>query len=134
MSGPTERLAAALLADRNREEKPDGRIIACFICGYGFIKKNGLFCSDKCRAWFDAGNPPLYNPANYTLSGWRVIAGSPGIEIGSDYYAGVFRHHPEIICRWRDGRPMKKGSGGFYINCAHCRKEFESKGLKFCSP
>ena len=28
---------------------------------------------------------------------------------------------------------MKRGSKGFYIACAHCRKEFESLGLRCCS-
>jgi hypothetical protein len=28
---------------------------------------------------------------------------------------------------------MKRGSKGFYIDCAHCRKEFESLGLRCCS-
>ena len=28
---------------------------------------------------------------------------------------------------------MRAGKEGFYINCAHCNKEFESKGLRCCS-
>lgn len=36
--------------------------------------------------------------------------------------------------RWRDGRPMRRGPNGFLIGCAHCRKEFDSKGLRCCSP
>ena len=28
---------------------------------------------------------------------------------------------------------MKRGSKGFYIDCAHCRKEFESLGLRCCT-
>src|ERR1700722_13424904 len=110
MSGRAERLAAALLEDRNRhEQKHDDRIIACFICGYRFIKKDGRFCSDRCRDWFDAGNPAISNSDNYDLTGWRIIAGPPGIEIGSDYYAGVFVRQPIA---------MKPSRHGFLIPCA----------------
>ena len=28
---------------------------------------------------------------------------------------------------------MKRDSEGFYIDCAHCRKEFESLGLRCCA-
>ena len=28
---------------------------------------------------------------------------------------------------------MKKGPKGFHIDCAHCRKEFESLGLRCCT-
>src|SRR5215470_15320154 len=33
----------------------------------------------------------------------------------------------------QDGRPMRAGQRGFHINCAHCRKEFESLGSRCCS-
>ena len=45
------------------------------------------------------------------------------------YDAGNEPIGEEIVYRWRDGQPMKKGANGFHINCAHCRKEFESLGL-----
>ena len=32
----------------------------------------------------------------------------------------------EIVYRWRDGRPMRMGLKGFYIDCEHCQKEFET--------
>jgi hypothetical protein len=57
----SERLAAALLADRSRESKRDDRIIACFVCGHGFVYKgrqgdlNGRFCSMRCQSWHDKG-------------------------------------------------------------------------------
>lgn len=34
----------------------------------------------------------------------------------------------------RDGTPMQPGAEGFLMSCAHCRKEFESRGLRCCSP
>ena len=38
-----------------------------------------------------------------------------------------------IVYHWRDGRPMRMGPKGFYVDCAYCRKEFESIGLTCCS-
>jgi hypothetical protein len=77
----------------------------CFSCGQGIVYRpsqddaSGRFCSDRCREWFDAGNPPWFeNPgfrpafmgdALYGLWGWKVVAGPPGIEIGSEYCAGI---------------------------------------------
>jgi hypothetical protein len=101
----TERLASALLADRNRQTTQHN-IIGCFVCGYRFVYKgrwgelNGNFCSIRCQDWYDAGNEPV-----------------------SD----------EIVYCWREGRPMRAGSKGCYIDCANCRKEFESLGLRCCS-
>jgi hypothetical protein len=97
------------------------------MCGYTFVyrgrqgERNGRFCSMWCQDWFDAGNAPVSNANNYTLTGWRVMAGPPGTKIGSDYYATVLGRQPI---------DMRPGRDGFYIRCAHCRKEFESKGLR----
>jgi hypothetical protein len=41
--------------------------------------------------------------------------------------------HPETTYHWRDGTPMLRGADGFLISCAHCRKKFDSKGLRCCS-
>ena len=49
------------------------------------------------------------------------------------YDAGNEPIGEETIYRWRDSKPMKKGGKGFYIDCAHCRKEFESVGPECCS-
>ena len=105
MTTTTERLTAAILADRARPTTQHN-IVPCFVCGYTFVYKgrrgdlNGRFCSMRCQDWYDAGNGPV-----------------------SD----------EIVFRWRGGRPMKKGPKGFHIDCAHCRKEFESLGLRCCT-
>jgi hypothetical protein len=40
--------------------------------------------------------------------------------------------HTETAYRWRDKKPMSPSVGGFLISCAHCRKEFDSKGLRCC--
>jgi hypothetical protein len=101
----TERLAAALLADRERPTNHHN-IIPCFVCAYKFVYRgrqgelNGRFCSMRCQDWYGAGNKPI---------------------------------NEEIVYRWRDGRPMRMGPKGFYIDCAYCQKEFESLGLRCCS-
>jgi hypothetical protein len=124
MNSKIERLTQALLDDRKSETKPDDRITSCFVCGYRFIKTDSLFCSDRCRDWFDAGNSPVSNASNYDLRGWHVIAGPPGVKSGDGYYTEILSRQPI---------DMRPGREGFYIACAHCRKEFESKGLRCCS-
>ena len=101
----TERLAAALLADRERPTTHHN-IIPCLVCAYKFVYRgrqgelNGRFCSTRCQDWYGAGNKPV---------------------------------NEEIVYRWRDGRPMRMGPKGFYTDCAYCQKEFESLGLRCCS-
>ena len=85
-------LAAALLADRNRATVERTDITACFMCARGMLYRGSRFCSDRCRDYYDEGNPGH-------LQDWR---------------------HPVITYRTR-------------IPCAHCRKEFDSKGLRCCS-
>jgi hypothetical protein len=94
----TERLTAALLADRHRETTRHS-IVKCWSCGHGYTYRrgelNGNFCSVRCQDWYDAGNPGLaqewLKPKIdwHSITGWRVMAGP--IEIGSDYYAPL-RH------------------------------------------
>jgi hypothetical protein len=129
LTGDTKRLAEALLADRNRVIIPDDRIAPCFACGHTMIYKgrrgdlNGRFCSTNCQDWYDAGNPAPSNPVDYAvpLRDYVVIAGPPSLKIGSSSYGGI-------------GIEMRPTSGGFTIRCASCRREFESKGLRCCSP
>jgi hypothetical protein len=95
-------------------------VIACFCCGRDMLYRghggddNGRFCSVRCRELFDSGFPP-YEPVNLRklfATRWRVTAGGdPG-------------HMPA---------PMRMGPAGFFINCAGCKKQFESKGLRCCS-
>ena len=82
----TQRLAEAILADRQREAAAHN-IVACFVCGRTFMYRgrrgdlNGRLCSLRCQDRYDAGNEPIGE---------------------------------EIVYRWRDGQSMKKGSKGFY--------------------
>jgi hypothetical protein len=88
-----ERLAANLLADRQREQ-PKHNILPCFSCGYTFVYRgrqgdlNGNFCSMRCQAWFDDGNPTYE------------------------------QQQTGIVYRWRDGRPMKRAYNERQTNLA----------------
>ena len=86
----------------------------CWSCARSFCRKVvvGRFCSQRCKDWCDAGNPPhgAEPPGN---GPWRVVAGGdPG-------------YLPKT--------PMKATASGFKISCAGCQKEFESLGLRCCS-
>jgi hypothetical protein len=101
-----EKLAAQLLADRQRKAPERADIGACFMCARGMIYRGSRFCSDRCRDYYDAGAPGCEQD-------WR---------------------YPDVAFTHLDGQPMTKGTHGFKINCAHCRKEFDSKGLSVVPP
>lgn len=112
-AGRAARLANALLADRAGRDTATSRhnIVACFTCGFTFVYKghtgdlNGRFCSMRCQDWYDAGNPPIgsqiaaINAA--PLEAWKVVAGPPGVEIGSSYY-------DEFLAAARSGSRVKR--------------------------
>jgi endogenous inhibitor of DNA gyrase (YacG/DUF329 family) len=64
-----ERLAANLLADRERE-RPKHNIVACWSCGTTYVYRgrqgelNGNFCSMRCQEWFDGTTQPMSSNAN----------------------------------------------------------------------
>ena len=72
----------------------------CFACGRPFMPRPSIgddnshaFCSTHCRDAYDTGFP-AYSGSKLDvfavpLSAWRVVAGPPGIEIGSQYYAPI---------------------------------------------
>ena len=105
MTTRTERLAAALLADRDRKAIERANVGVCFMCARGMIYHGSRFCSDRCCDYYDAG-------AAGCEQDWR---------------------HPDIAYTYLDGHPMSKAAHGFKIACAHCRKEFDSKGSRCCS-
>jgi hypothetical protein len=119
MTGLADAIARDILADRGRAPVSP----TCFACGRSFGRGDGRFCSTRCRAGFDAGLPP-FDPArtvlNVPLSAWRVVAGPPGVEIGSRFYG---QNAPAM--------PMR--GDGFAIECTGCRKTFISRGLRCCS-
>jgi predicted nucleic acid-binding Zn ribbon protein len=102
----TERLARALIADRNCEAASRADISECVVCGHGMLYRGSRFCSDRCREFYDTGAPGH-------LEDWR---------------------QPRVVYRDSAGREMKRTTSGFLIACAHWRKEFDSKGPRCCSP
>jgi hypothetical protein len=130
----TKRLADALLADRNRIDTGRRDSIACRICGYSFRYRgrrgelNGNFCSIRCQDWYDAGNPAPSSQIDYAvpLRDYVVVAGPPRLQVGSSYYGGIFAD--------REDAAKKLTTKGFRIQCARCAKDFESLGLRCCSP
>ena len=135
-TGDTKRLAEALFADRNRAGTDRTDITACWACGSTFRYKgrhgelNGNFCCSRCQDWYDGGYRPIEHDHaekayKTPIDRWRVVAGPPGVEVGAPYYAGVFP---------RSSTTMTMTKKGYRIRCASCHREFESKGLRCCSP
>jgi hypothetical protein len=98
-----QRLAAQLLADRQRSERSEvSAFNSCFLCARGFVYRHstgddsGRFCSARCREAYDHGARPSTSHAR-------------------NYFT------------------LRPGPHGFYIICGGCDREFESKGLRFCS-
>jgi hypothetical protein len=76
-----EKLAAALLRDRERPAPTNNAILECFACGRSHLRRpvsgddNPRFCSMRCQDAFDAGFPPYDSnqdrrSGNVPLSGW----------------------------------------------------------------
>jgi predicted nucleic acid-binding Zn ribbon protein len=96
----TAAIAAAIERDLLRaDDAPSTNIVTCFSCGFSMTYRGSRFCSDRCRDWYDVGNPGCDQD-------WLRQTRQPVI------------------------RP---GRYGYFIRCAHCGKEFESKGLRCCS-
>ena len=90
-----ERLAAQLLADRQRE-RPKHDIVACWSCGTTYINRGRHFCSMRRQDWFDDGNPTYEQQCEherklikYPLADLMVVAGPPGT-VGRKPYAELF--------------------------------------------
>jgi hypothetical protein len=102
-------IAAVIERDLLRSnDKPPSNTVACWSCGRTF----------RYRGRQSALNG---NFCSVTCQDW-YDAGNPALH-----------QEPTIVYRWRDGRPMKMGTRGFLINCAHCSQEFDSKGLRCCT-
>jgi hypothetical protein len=91
-------------------------ITKCHMCGQGIIAAR--FCSDRCRVACDSGFPrhdPHYDRkvANSKLDGWLIVAGPPGVEVGSGKLPGrmgceivkVYKDHGISGAKGRDKRP-----------------------------
>jgi hypothetical protein len=102
-----DEIAAVIERDLLRVDdgKPNDAIV-CFSCGRGMTYRGSRFCSKRCRDWYDTGNP-----------------GYPQLRLQSHRASD----------RTTGNIPMKPTRDGFKIRCAHCRVEFESRGLRCCS-
>jgi hypothetical protein len=117
----TDALAAALKADILRPSTPTpSSSTDCFLCGRSYVYRrprgddSGRFCSDPCREAYDAGRRATEDLDPFKITKWRVVAGgNPG---------------------YLPPTPMRRRSAGWWITCPGCRREFESKGLRCCSP
>jgi hypothetical protein len=123
-----EQIASAIRRDLlHVDDDKGGDAVKCVSCGRGMTRRCGnRFCRDRCRTWYDAGNPGHAQDWRqpkpcFGIAGWKVIAGSPGVEFGSDPYAAL------------KPRDRRQGEIGVWIECAHCGKSFDSKGLRCCS-
>ncbi len=108
MTMTKQAIASAIERDLLRCDAPTGPdTTKCFSCGRGMIDKGSRFCGERCRDdWYDAGRP--------------------GLE--QDWLLPAQRFHG------RDGHAMLPTKNGFVIQCVRCHKEFESRGLRCCSP
>jgi hypothetical protein len=112
------KLARQILDDRAKP-RPAPRVGGCFLCGRSYSPQPAAgdastrFCNIKCRGAYDAGTALAVEPNPFVVDQWRVIAGPPP------------GHMPKA--------PRMMGRHGFYIDCCHCKREFESRGLRCCS-
>jgi hypothetical protein len=116
-----DKLAAALMRDRERPSKKPSSSIDCFLCGNSFTYRyrapqgdaSGRFCSDKCREAYDAGYRRAEPVDAFKSTSWRLVAGGdPG---------------------YLPSTPMRRRPVGWYLTCLGCQRDFESKGLRYCS-
>jgi hypothetical protein len=150
-----ERLAANLLADRQRErERPKHNIVPCWSCGHTFVYRgrqgaasiwigsdedghpssdtslNGNFCSMRCQDWFDDYNPTYEQQCEHERKLTGAALGAFVIVAGPPELEVGSKFYYGLGF---SGMPMRRGSHGFYIACKHCNREFESLGLRCCS-
>ena len=99
-------ITAEILRDRDRVPSSHN-VVDCFACGRSFLYEgphgddSGRFCHQRCREWFDAGNPP-YAPVNVSsvpIRDWKVVAGPPGVNLGASYYGPILDRK----------RPLRRG-------------------------
>jgi hypothetical protein len=123
-------LARAIERDLLQVERPKADASKCFLCGRGYLWRpsdnddSTRFCSARCREAFDAGARPQDERFEYWRTAGRVIAGPPGVE----------RYDPLAGSKQLSRGIIRRGAHGFVIKCFGCDREFDSKGLRCCSP
>jgi hypothetical protein len=100
----TARLTAAILRDRERAPQVTNVAASCFLCG---------------RSYCYVG--PSGDDSGMFCTGKCRDAFDAG-------------HQPDTTPTLkRATMTLRSGSRGFYVKCAGCQKDFESKGLRCCS-
>ena len=121
----TANLAAIILADRHKTSTNHHNIVPCFVCGHTFVYRGRRGAASVWIGSDDDGYPSPDTSLNGRFCSLRCQdwydAGNPRVT------------DQKIVYRWRDDRPMRMGPNGFTIDCANCRKEFESLGLRCCT-
>jgi hypothetical protein len=94
----SDRLADALLRDILDKPAATKPAPVCHACGRSYSGAgygvSGRFCSERCVAAYDAGLP-AFEPGYVSritampLSAWRIVAGPPDIEIGSNPWQSI---------------------------------------------
>jgi len=122
MFSDRDSLTAAIKADLLRPDKPKNtNVTPCVTCGRATLIQNGdpqsTYCSTRCKEALARGLLPRFTELPSTDSiytkRWKVVApadGEPGYML----------------------RPMRMGKEDFLVACAHCRREFDSKGWRCC--
>jgi hypothetical protein len=109
--GRAARLTEALLADRNRES-PETQAVTCAGCGRGTVDRGERCCSPRCEQWLIDGNPPVdphlaRKALEVPIRAWTVIAGPPGVSIGSRPYADLL----DALSEKRANRKVRGAAG-----------------------
>ena len=113
-------LAAILARDLLSTEPTKTETPTCYACGRSFMPRPSTgddnvhaFCSAKCREAYDGGWPAYNNNKtdvfDVPMSAWLVVAGPPGVEIGSQYYAPIveaIERQRKRLARGRSGEEL----------------------------
>jgi hypothetical protein len=111
--GRAARLAEALLADRADRETAKPQSVTCVACGRSMADHGRRCCSPRCEQWLADGNPP-FDPhlarkaLDVPLRAWTVVAGPPGVSIGSRPYADLL----DAFSEKRANRRVRRGKKG----------------------
>ena len=136
--GRAARLANALLADRNRETA-ETQSVTCAACGRGIVDRGRRCCSPRCEQWLADGNPPVdpqlaRKALEVPLRAWTVIAGPPGVVIGSRPYVDLLDALSEKRADRRvRAAPGKKDAKPRFCSKA-CRTAFDNEGEEARAP
>jgi predicted nucleic acid-binding Zn ribbon protein len=92
-------------------------IASCVSCGRGFIQRESRFCSDRCREWFDGGNPPYtsYDANDYIAAVKPRPATDDGCLVCSKRIVAAGRKRLKFCsdaCRKKASRNAQKHGSG----------------------